>query len=69
MRSDVPETKLTAIQPALQAAYGRPRWQPNYASGLEELVSCILSQSTTDANRDPRFRQLARVLSDLAGGG
>ncbi len=58
MRSDVPETKLTAIQPALQAAYGRPRWRPNYASGLEELVSCILSQSTTDVNRDRAFANL-----------
>ena len=52
------KAKLSAIEPALRTAYGYPRWQPNYASGLEELVSCILSQSTTDVNRDRAFANL-----------
>ena len=52
------KAKLSAIEPALRTAYDYPRWQPNYASGLEELVSCILSQSTTDVNRDRAFANL-----------
>ncbi|MCY4008700.1 MAG: endonuclease III [Chloroflexi bacterium] len=50
--------KLQAIQPELAKAYGRPRWQAKRASGLEELVSCILSQSTTDLNRDRAYDNL-----------
>lgn len=58
MTGEAPQAKLSAIQPALRTAYGRPRWQPKHATGLEELVSCILSQSTTDLNRDRAFDNL-----------
>ena len=58
MTDALKRAKLTALQPALRAAYGWPRWQPKRATGLEELVSCILSQSTTDLNRDRAFDNL-----------
>ena len=51
-------TKLKGIQRELGQAYGWPRWQPKHATGLEELVSCILSQSTTDLNRDRAYDNL-----------
>ncbi len=50
--------KLRALEAILAADYGRPRWQPKHENGLEELVSCILSQSTTDLNRDRAFANL-----------
>ena len=58
MTDSMKKAKLSALQPALRAAYGWPQWQPKRASGLEELVSCILSQSTTDLNRDRAFDNL-----------
>jgi len=41
------------IAPHLEALYGRKTFEPH--DGMDELVSCILSQNTTDANRDRGF--------------
>ncbi|HVO43268.1 MAG TPA: hypothetical protein VMT34_11625, partial [Aggregatilineales bacterium] len=43
--------------------YGWPTWQPHLAP-VDELVNCILSQSTSDHNRDLGYAQLiARFAS------
>lgn len=44
------------IAPLLEEEYGRKQWKRH--DGMDELVSCILSQSTTDANRDRGFEAL-----------
>lgn len=49
--------KYPAIAAALEAEYGRKTWR-GHLDGMDELVSCILSQSTTDANRDRGFAAL-----------
>ena len=49
-------TKYPPIAQALEATYGRKTFKPH--DGMDELVSCILSQSTTDANRDRGFAAL-----------
>jgi endonuclease-3 len=41
----------------LAALYGYPTWRQHYPP-VDELVDCILSQSTTDANRDRAFALL-----------
>ncbi len=50
------QAKYTAIAPILEKTYGRKPFKPH--DGMDELVSCILSQSTTDANRDRGFAAL-----------
>lgn len=45
------------IAEALQDLYGYPTWRP-HLSPVDELVSTILSQSTTDTNRDVAFDAL-----------
>lgn len=52
------------IAPLLEAEYGRKPWQRH--DGMDELISCILSQSTTDANRDRGFEALKRRYPDWA---
>lgn len=42
---------------ALEARYGRPRFISRF-DPLEELISCILSQHTSDANSFPAFTRL-----------
>lgn len=44
------------IEPILAETYGRKVWKRH--DGMDELISCILSQSTTDANRDRGFDAL-----------
>lgn len=44
------------IAPLLEQEYGRKQWKRH--DGMDELISCILSQSTTDANRDRGFEAL-----------
>lgn len=44
------------IAPLLEKEYGRKQWKRH--DGMDELISCILSQSTTDANRDRGFEAL-----------
>jgi len=48
--------KYPAVAPALEQLHGRKTFKPH--DGMDELVSCILSQNTTDANRDRAFDAL-----------
>jgi len=50
------QAKFRQVAPLLEAEYGRKEWQRH--DGMDELISCILSQSTTDANRDRGFSAL-----------
>ncbi|MEO1290679.1 MAG: endonuclease III [Chloroflexota bacterium] len=50
------QEKYRQIAPLLEETYGRKQWKRH--DGMDELVSCILSQSTTDANRDRGFEAL-----------
>jgi len=49
--------KYSPVAQALYAQYGYPTWRQALPP-LDELVDCILSQSTTDANRDRAFAAL-----------
>lgn len=54
--------RYAPVAAALEAYHGRKHFQPH--DGMDELVSCILSQNTTDANRDRAFDALkARYTS------
>ncbi|MCS7209679.1 MAG: endonuclease III [Fimbriimonadales bacterium] len=48
---------ISEIVSRLEALYGVPEWQPRH-DPLEELVHCILSQHTSDANSFRAYRQL-----------
>ena len=50
------QAKYHQIAPVLEETYGRKQWKRH--DGMDELISCILSQSTTDANRDRGFEAL-----------
>lgn len=56
--------KYAPVAHALEALYGRKTFKPH--DGMDELISCILSQSTTDANRDRGFAALKARYSDWA---
>lgn len=45
----------------LEEVYGRTDWVPHHEP-LEELIACILSQHTSDANSIPAFERLRREL-------
>jgi endonuclease-3 len=47
----------------LEAVHGRPRMIARF-DPMEELVSCILSQHTTDANSFPAFTRLREAFPD-----
>ncbi len=49
--------RFLRIHAALLAAYGDPTWR-NPLPAMDELISTILSQSTTDVNRDRAFDAL-----------
>lgn len=49
-------SKFPLVAPLLEALHGRKDFKPH--DGMDELVSCILSQNTTDANRDRAFDAL-----------
>ena len=49
--------RYAAVARILGEAYGYPTWRP-HLSPVEELVSTILSQNTTDHNRDMAFEAL-----------
>jgi endonuclease-3 len=49
--------KYPPVADALRALYGYPGWRP-YLEPLDELIDCILSQSTNDRNRDRAFAAL-----------
>lgn len=52
-----PEQKYNAVHQALSEAYGEPTWR-QHLPPVDELVSTILSQSTSDTNRDKGFYAL-----------
>jgi len=49
--------KYQLIGSSLAALYGFPTWRQHYPP-VDELVDCILSQSTNDANKDKAFALL-----------
>ncbi len=49
--------KYPPVASLLRDMYGIPDWRPNLTP-MNELISTILSQSTTDINRDRAFRAL-----------
>src|SRR4029079_11033721 len=49
--------RVRAIRDRLRAFYGRPRNEPHHAP-LDELVLTVLSQNTTDRNRDVAYARL-----------
>ncbi len=51
------EQKYNAVHQALIEAYGEPTWR-QHLPPVDELVSTILSQSTSDINRDKGFYAL-----------
>jgi len=51
------KSKYGSIAAALTEVYGELDWARNQ-DGMDELVSCILSQSTNDTNRDRAFERL-----------
>ncbi|MDE2858062.1 MAG: endonuclease III [Chloroflexota bacterium] len=51
------KSKYGSIAAALTEVYGELDWSRNQ-DGMDELVSCILSQSTNDTNRDRAFERL-----------
>lgn len=51
------KAKYAPIAAALTEVYGELDWTRNQ-DGMDELVSCILSQSTNDTNRDRAFARL-----------
>ena len=54
---NVARAKALTIHCLLLDAYGEPAWHP-HADPVSQIVSTILSQSTTDANRDTAYRRL-----------
>src|SRR5215203_12499 len=56
------QAKYDCVAPHLEHLYGRKRFKPH--DGMDELVSCILSQSTTDANRDRGFAAIKARYAD-----
>jgi endonuclease-3 len=66
MHNATPSTcqeKLHQVEQRLAAAYGTPVWQPGL-DPVAELVNTILSQATSDLNRDKGFAALkARFAS------
>ena len=51
------KAKYAPVAEALTTVYGTLDWTRNQ-DGMDELISCILSQSTSDANRDRGFARL-----------
>ncbi len=49
--------KYTAVYQKLVATYGEPQWE-SHNPPVDELVSTILSQATSDINRDKGFNAL-----------
>ncbi len=51
------KAKYKAVARLLAEQYGTPVWHKTYPP-VDELIDCILSQSTTDTNRDRAFAAL-----------
>ena len=59
-----PQEKIDPIYNALAAAYGQLTWTSS-TDPLSELILTILSQHTSDTNRDRAFRIDARAIPHL----
>lgn len=59
-------TKVAPVAAALGERHGHPVWRPG-VNPMDELVSCILSQSTNDTNRDRAFAALKMRWPDWQG--
>ncbi len=57
------KAKYEPVSKALYASYGYPQWRQALPP-LDELIDCILSQSTTDLNRDRAFAALKARFPD-----
>ncbi|MYE26515.1 MAG: endonuclease III [Chloroflexi bacterium] len=57
------KAKYAPVAEALTTVYGELDWSRNQ-DGMDELISCILSQSTNDANRDRAFARLKERFAD-----
>ncbi len=57
------KAKFKPVAAALTAVYGELDWARGQ-DGMDELVSCILSQSTNDSNRDLAFGRLKARFPD-----
>jgi endonuclease-3 len=55
--------KYYKVYKKLEAAYGHPQWR-EHLPAVDELISTILSQSTTDLNRDRAFNALKKRYKD-----
>jgi endonuclease-3 len=63
-RSRAPDRRrLRTIRDRLRAFYGRPRNEPHHAP-VDELVLTVLSQNTTDRNRDVAYARLRARFPD-----
>ncbi len=51
------KSKYGPVAAALTEVYGKLDWSRSQ-DGMDELISCILSQSTSDTNRDRAFERL-----------
>ncbi|GAB4520031.1 MAG: endonuclease III [Anaerolineae bacterium] len=57
------KAKYPPVSRLLRDVYGELIWKPGQ-DAMDELISCILSQSTTDANRDRGFHALKTHFAD-----
>lgn len=57
------KAKYEPVARILREVYGELTWHPGQ-SPMDELVSCILSQNTNDANRDKGFAALKKRYPD-----
>jgi endonuclease III len=55
--------RVETIQARLEARYGIAEWIPRYGA-IDELVSCILSQHTSDLNSGRAFERLKNAYAD-----
>jgi endonuclease III len=51
------QAKYAPVAQRLNELFGWPDWRP-FLPPLDELIDCVLSQSTTDSNRDRAFAAL-----------
>ncbi len=57
------KAKYAAVYHALTQTYGEPEWRPHHPP-VDELVCTILSQATSDVNRDKGFNALKKRYLD-----
>ncbi|MGI8631373.1 MAG: endonuclease III domain-containing protein [Solirubrobacterales bacterium] len=60
-----PKDRVRRVQQRLREVYGVPRNVP-HSRPVDELVLTVLSQSTSDRNRDRAYAQLTRTFPDWA---